>query len=141
MDGRPRGLRPSVAGEGGVGWGGVGWAAAGGDRAPLRGSLPARRCPLFCANVRAPAQPACRPCRAAPQVNALREIQALRRLAPHPGIIELRAVVFDCRKGRLALVFELLAMNLYELIRGASGLPRAGSAATCCPRSAARARR
>lgn len=51
------------------------------------------------------------------QVNNLREIQALRRLNPHPQIINLEEVLFDRQSGRLALVFELMEMNLYELIR------------------------
>ncbi|PRP76403.1 hypothetical protein PROFUN_15257 [Planoprotostelium fungivorum] len=52
------------------------------------------------------------------QVNSIREIQALRRLAPHPCIVKLLDVVFDKPTGRLALVFELMDMNIYELIRG-----------------------
>ena len=111
------------------------------------------------------------------QVNNLREIQALRRLSPHPNIIKLLEVLYDqptggcraagtlaqhapsiipaapqgshaarrlppaaccwpgaCRRpplrapglrpagpapaGRLALIFELMDMNIYELIRG-----------------------
>ena len=52
------------------------------------------------------------------QVNNLREIQALRRLSPHPGVIKLIEVLYDQPTGRLALVFELMDMNIYELIRG-----------------------
>ena len=52
------------------------------------------------------------------QVNNLREIQALRRLSPNPGIITLYEVLYDQPTGRLALVFELMDMNIYELIRG-----------------------
>lgn len=52
------------------------------------------------------------------QVNSLREIQALRRLNPHPNIIDLEEVLYDKSSGRLALVFELMDMNVYELIRG-----------------------
>nr|CCA19145.1 serine/threonine protein kinase putative [Albugo laibachii Nc14] len=52
------------------------------------------------------------------QVNNLREIQALRRLSPHPHIIKLEEVLYDQPSGRLALVFELMECNLYELIRG-----------------------
>lgn len=52
------------------------------------------------------------------QVNRLREIQALRRLSPHPNIIKLHEVLYDRSTGRLALVFELMEMNIYELIRG-----------------------
>jgi len=52
------------------------------------------------------------------QVNNLREIQALHRLSPHPNIIRLIEVLYDQPTGRLALVFELMDMNVYELIRG-----------------------
>jgi renal tumor antigen len=52
------------------------------------------------------------------QVNNLREIQALRRLAGHPNIIKLSEVLYDEPTGRLALVFELMDMNLYEAIKG-----------------------
>lgn len=52
------------------------------------------------------------------QVNNLREIQALRRLSPHPHIVKLEEVLYDQPSGRLALVFELMDANLYELIRG-----------------------
>mmetsp|Transcript_51583 Transcript_51583/g.122732 ORF Transcript_51583/g.122732 Transcript_51583/m.122732 type:complete len:554 (+) Transcript_51583:176-1837(+) len=52
------------------------------------------------------------------QVNNLREIQALRRLTGHPNIIKLHEVLYDEPTGRLALVFELMDMNLYEAIKG-----------------------
>lgn len=52
------------------------------------------------------------------QVNNLREIQALKRLSPHPQIIKLYEVLYDEPTGRLALVFELMQMNLYEAIKG-----------------------
>ncbi|XP_072031525.1 MAPK/MAK/MRK overlapping kinase-like [Amphiura filiformis] len=52
------------------------------------------------------------------QVNNLREVQAMRRLSPHDNILELKEVVFDKKSGRLALVCELMDMNIYELIRG-----------------------
>jgi len=52
------------------------------------------------------------------QVNDLREIQCLRRLSPHPNIIPLEEVLFDQSTGRLALIFELMDANLYDLIRG-----------------------
>jgi len=52
------------------------------------------------------------------QVNNLREIQALRRLAGHPNIIKLHEVLYDEPTGRLALVFELMDMNIYEAIKG-----------------------
>lgn len=51
-------------------------------------------------------------------MNNLREIQALRRLSPHSHIILLQEVLYDQPSGRLALVFELMHANLYELIRG-----------------------
>nr|XP_023402318.1 MAPK/MAK/MRK overlapping kinase [Loxodonta africana] len=52
------------------------------------------------------------------QVNNLREIQALRRLNPHPNILTLHEVIFDRKSGSLALICELMDMNIYELIRG-----------------------
>jgi len=52
------------------------------------------------------------------QVNNLREIQALRRLSPHEHVITLEEVLYDQPTGRLALVFELMDANLYELIKG-----------------------
>ncbi|CBZ31050.1 putative protein kinase [Leishmania mexicana MHOM/GT/2001/U1103] len=52
------------------------------------------------------------------QVNRLREIQAVRRLQPHPNIVDLVEVLFDRSTGRLALVLELMDMSLYELIKG-----------------------
>jgi renal tumor antigen len=51
-------------------------------------------------------------------VNNLREIQALRRLSPHAHIVKLNEVLYDEPTGRLALVFELMDMNAYEMIRG-----------------------
>ena len=48
----------------------------------------------------------------------MREIQALRRLSPHPGIIKLCEVLYDQPTRRLALVFELMDMNMYEAIKG-----------------------
>lgn len=51
------------------------------------------------------------------QVNRLREIQAFRRLQPHPNIVQLIEVLFDRSTGRLALVFEYMEMNLYEFIK------------------------
>eukprot|EP00941_MAST-03F_sp_MAST-3F-sp1_P005818 g5818.t1 len=52
------------------------------------------------------------------QVNNLREIQALQRLSPNPHVVKLYEVLYDQPTGRLALVFELMNMNMYELIRG-----------------------
>ncbi|XP_078516329.1 MAPK/MAK/MRK overlapping kinase isoform X3 [Lissotriton helveticus] len=51
------------------------------------------------------------------QVNNLREVQALRRLSPHPNILHLQEVIFDRKTGGLALICELMDMNIYELIR------------------------
>ena len=48
----------------------------------------------------------------------MREIQALRRLSPHPQIIKLYEVLYDEPTGRLALVFELMDMNMYDAIKG-----------------------
>lgn len=55
-----------------------------------------------------PMPPPSHPGRRRPQVNSLREIQALRRLSPHGHIIKLLEVLFDQPTGRLALVFELM---------------------------------
>ncbi|KAL7539006.1 hypothetical protein ACHAXR_010712 [Thalassiosira sp. AJA248-18] len=55
--------------------------------------------------------------KSADQVNSLREIQAIKRLDPHPNIVKLEEVLFDPPSGRLALVFELLEGNLYELMK------------------------
>lgn len=52
------------------------------------------------------------------KVNNLREIQALKRLSPHPNIVTLLEVLYDEPTGRLALVFELMEMNMYEAIKG-----------------------
>ncbi|NXT34795.1 MOK kinase, partial [Pelecanoides urinatrix] len=52
------------------------------------------------------------------QVNNLREIQALRRLSPHPNILMLHEVIFDKKAGSLSLICELMDMNIYELIKG-----------------------
>ncbi len=51
-------------------------------------------------------------------MNNLREIQALRKLAPHPNVVHLEEVLFDEPTGRLAMVFELMEANLYDLISG-----------------------
>jgi renal tumor antigen len=56
----------------------------------------------------------------AEQVGSLREIQAIKRLSPHPNIVKLEEVLFDPPSGRLALVFELLEGNLYQLMKGRS---------------------
>lgn len=48
----------------------------------------------------------------------MREIQALRRLSPHEHVVTLEEVLYDQPTGRLALVFELMDGNLYEIIKG-----------------------
>ena len=52
------------------------------------------------------------------QVNNLREIKALYKLYPHPNLLSLIEILYDEPTGRLALVFELMEMNLYESIKG-----------------------
>ncbi|XP_076802266.1 MAPK/MAK/MRK overlapping kinase-like isoform X4 [Clavelina lepadiformis] len=52
------------------------------------------------------------------QVNNLREIQAMRRLNPHANIIGLHEIIYDKKTGTVALICELMDMNIYELIRG-----------------------
>ncbi|XP_039597749.1 MAPK/MAK/MRK overlapping kinase-like [Polypterus senegalus] len=52
------------------------------------------------------------------KVNNLREIQAMRRLSPHPNILQLHEVLYDQKTGLLSLICELMEMNIYELIRG-----------------------
>lgn len=49
------------------------------------------------------------------QVNKLFEIQALRKLIGHPHIVQLQEVLFE--NNRLAIVFELMDMNVYEAIK------------------------
>ena len=49
------------------------------------------------------------------EVNHLFEIQALRKFANHPHIVQLYDVLYEDR--RLAIVFELMDMNLYEAIK------------------------
>ena len=56
----------------------------------------------------------------ADQVSSLREIQAIKRLSPHPNVVKLEEVLFDPPSGRLALVFELMEGNLYELMKDRS---------------------
>ena len=50
-------------------------------------------------------------------VSNFREIKALRSLSDHPNIIRLIDVLYDSRTGRLALIFELLDLNLYDFIK------------------------
>lgn len=39
-------------------------------------------------------------------------------MSPHSHIIQLIEVLYDEPTGRLALVFEIMEMNLYEAIKG-----------------------
>ncbi|XP_066550724.1 MAPK/MAK/MRK overlapping kinase isoform X2 [Amia ocellicauda] len=52
------------------------------------------------------------------QANNLREVQAMKRLSPHPNILQLHELIFDKKTGSLSLICELMDMNIYELIRG-----------------------
>ncbi|XP_070984598.1 MAPK/MAK/MRK overlapping kinase-like isoform X1 [Oncorhynchus clarkii lewisi] len=52
------------------------------------------------------------------QANNLREVQAMKKLNPHPNIIQLHELIFDKESGTLSLVCELMEMNIYEYIRG-----------------------
>lgn len=47
----------------------------------------------------------------------LREVQALRRLSSHPHIVKLIDLLYDEQTGKLAIVFELMKLNLYELTK------------------------
>ncbi|KAF4688997.1 hypothetical protein FOZ60_002167 [Perkinsus olseni] len=51
-------------------------------------------------------------------VNSFNEIRALRRLTEHPNIVKLLDVLYDSNTGSLALVLELMDMNVYEAIKG-----------------------
>eukprot|EP00696_Hemimastix_kukwesjijk_P014746 gnl/Hemi2/28792_TR9546_c0_g1_i1.p1 gnl/Hemi2/28792_TR9546_c0_g1~~gnl/Hemi2/28792_TR9546_c0_g1_i1.p1 ORF type:complete len:388 (+),score=25.08 gnl/Hemi2/28792_TR9546_c0_g1_i1:169-1332(+) len=51
------------------------------------------------------------------QVYNLREVQALRRLSPHANIVKMIEVIYDQPSGSLSLVFELMDVNIYELIK------------------------
>ncbi|XP_018619736.1 MAPK/MAK/MRK overlapping kinase isoform X3 [Scleropages formosus] len=52
------------------------------------------------------------------QVNKLREVQAMKRLSPHPNIIQLHEIIFNKETGSLSLICELMDMNIYEFIQG-----------------------
>ena len=52
------------------------------------------------------------------EVYKLSEVRALKRLATHSNIITLIEVLYDESSGRLALVFELMEKNLFEVIKG-----------------------
>eukprot|EP00045_Choanoeca_perplexa_P005831 m.48776 g.48776 ORF g.48776 m.48776 type:complete len:457 (+) comp13320_c0_seq2:203-1573(+) len=54
----------------------------------------------------------------AEKVDNLREVQALRRLNPHPNIILMHEVIYNAEKRTLDMAFELMEMNIYERIKG-----------------------
>ncbi|OHT08700.1 CMGC family protein kinase [Tritrichomonas foetus] len=56
-------------------------------------------------------------CRSIEEANRLPEISALKALQGHPNIVKLLDVLYDSSHGYLAIVFEMLDKNLYELIR------------------------
>ena len=51
------------------------------------------------------------------EVNKLPEVLFLRALQGHPNIIKLYEVMFDNKSGFVALRFEIMDVNLYELVR------------------------
>lgn len=50
------------------------------------------------------------------EVNQLLEVSALRLLNGHPNIIHLHALVYDSQSGHVAMLFEIMDMNLYEYL-------------------------
>lgn len=52
------------------------------------------------------------------QVHSLREVQAMKRLNPHPNILQLHELLYDEDSGSLSLICELMDMNIYQLIKG-----------------------
>ncbi|KAI9152488.1 hypothetical protein H9P43_009279 [Blastocladiella emersonii ATCC 22665] len=50
------------------------------------------------------------------EVECLREIQALKRVNPHPNLVQMEDILFDPGTGTLYLAFELMDCNLYDLI-------------------------
>ncbi|XP_054723811.1 MAPK/MAK/MRK overlapping kinase-like, partial [Uloborus diversus] len=51
------------------------------------------------------------------QALGLTEVRALRRIRPHLNVIQLHDIIFDKKSGRLCLVFELMDLNMYELLK------------------------
>ncbi|KAH0575955.1 Long-flagella protein, kinase, CMGC RCK [Spironucleus salmonicida] len=51
------------------------------------------------------------------QITKLKELKVLKNLRSKPNIVQLQEILFDRASGKLALVFELLDMNLYEIIK------------------------
>ena len=54
--------------------------------------------------------------RAIDEVNRLPEILFLKQLQGHPNVIDLADVIYDNKTGHVAMVFELMDCNVYELI-------------------------
>lgn len=52
------------------------------------------------------------------QAHSLREVQAMKRLSPHPNILQLHELLYDEDSGSLSLICELMEMNIYQLIKG-----------------------
>ncbi|XP_042629368.1 MAPK/MAK/MRK overlapping kinase-like isoform X2 [Cyprinus carpio] len=52
------------------------------------------------------------------QAHNLREVQAMKRLGPHPNILQLHELIYDKDTGTLSLICELMEMNIYEFIKG-----------------------
>ncbi|XP_058605984.1 MAPK/MAK/MRK overlapping kinase-like isoform X2 [Onychostoma macrolepis] len=52
------------------------------------------------------------------QAHSLREVQAMKRLSPHPNILQLHELIYDKDSGTLSLICELMEMNIYEFIKG-----------------------
>ncbi|XP_048047990.1 MAPK/MAK/MRK overlapping kinase-like isoform X2 [Megalobrama amblycephala] len=52
------------------------------------------------------------------QAHGLREVQAMKRLSPHPNILQLHELIYDKDTGTLSLICELMEMNIYEFIKG-----------------------
>ncbi|XP_073683213.1 MAPK/MAK/MRK overlapping kinase-like isoform X2 [Garra rufa] len=52
------------------------------------------------------------------QAHSLREVQAMKRLSPHPNILQLQELIYDKDTGTLSLICELMEMNIYEFIKG-----------------------
>lgn len=51
------------------------------------------------------------------KVKKLKEIQALNILSSHENIIKMIEALYDEPSGKLALVFELMDMNMYESLK------------------------
>lgn len=55
-------------------------------------------------------------CKTVENVNHLSEINSLQILQGHPNIIELRNLFYDSKSGYVSMFFELMDLNVYELI-------------------------